>query len=341
MADNTSTQTQQDPNDVLGQLMQAWAQNGGGNAAQGSMATNTQGQQSQIMSPGIAASSAQSIGGQQGNQGILNPSTGLNDNHVKILQGLIDKGTKQHAQDFLNTYGPQAAQNLVDTHNATSPTAQGQSQPKAQTQQAQPASTSASTQASAPIPNGSTPLSSSPDAIQQQAMKIATQKPGLLMSIFRGTFQNDNDQQLENLKQAQTITQGGPPLSPSEKTQAIGNWNSALLKQHQDFQSDLSDQMKSNVDAMESFVKNTPLPSKLADWTNYNKKLQDYHTNIRKIAETQLQGFNKYRNLQLTNPVTGQKGNKNFGVGDKVTYNGKERIIQSINEKNGRAVLSD
>lgn len=145
------------------------------------------------------------------------------------------------------------------------------------------------------------------DDIQDQAQKIALQKPGLLMSIFKGTFENNNAKQLENLRNAQTITQGGPPLSPAEKTQAIGNWNSALLQQHKDFQSDLSGQMKSNVDAMESFVKNTPLPTKASDWSGYNQKLQQYHTNIRDIADKQLKGYNQFTSLQLTNPATKEK----------------------------------
>lgn len=272
----------------------------------------------------------------QSGAGVTNqPQQGLGGVPVLPTQKMTIDSAKKNYNKYLDAHAaqtpPQVLANLINH-----PAVQNQSQPQAQiTPQVQPGQSS--TQASTPQSGVSNPG----DNIQEQAMNIAMQKPGILGSLFKGMFEANQSAQLNVLKQAQEITQGGPPLSPTDKVSAIGNWNSALLKQHQDFQSDLSDQMKSNVDAMESFVKNTPLPTKLADWTSYNQKLQDYHTNIKDIAEKQLQGFNKYRNLQLTNPVTGQKGNKNFGVGDKVSYNGKDRIIQSINEKTGKAVLSD
>ncbi len=55
---------------------------------------------------------------------IMNPNSGLTDNHAKILQGLIDKAIKGHAEDFLNQVGPEVAQQVVNSHTATSPTNQ-------------------------------------------------------------------------------------------------------------------------------------------------------------------------------------------------------------------------
>lgn len=51
---------------------------------------------------------------------ITNPNSGLSDNHAQILQGLIDKAIKGHAQSFLDSVGPDLAQQVVNTHNATS-----------------------------------------------------------------------------------------------------------------------------------------------------------------------------------------------------------------------------
>jgi len=145
------------------------------------------------------------------------------------------------------------------------------------------------------------------DPIQEKAMQIAQQKPGLLGSIFKGVFYNDQKMQLANLKEAQEISQGGPPLSPEKRAEAIGSWNSALLKQHQDFQSDLSEQLKANMDAQSNFIKNTPLPTKATEWPQYSAQLQQYSTNAYQITGKMQEGFDKYKKMSLTNPVTGQK----------------------------------
>lgn len=68
-------------------------------------------------------------GGQTGGQGVTgtwNPNTGLHDNQNKVLQSVIDQQTKKHALDFVNTYGTKTAQQVADTHTATSPSNQQQ-----------------------------------------------------------------------------------------------------------------------------------------------------------------------------------------------------------------------
>ena len=211
------------------------------------------------------------------------------------------------------------------------------SQPNSQT------NVQSNSKSNTPTTNNSSWVGNPGDPIQERAMQIAQQKPGLLGSIFKGVFYNDQKMQLNNLKEAQEIAQGGPPLSQPQKAEATANYNSALLKQHQDFQSDLSDQIKSNVDAQTAYIKNTPLPTKASDWPAYTKKLDEYSQNTSDLSSRMIEGFNKYRNLKLQNPATNAKGNAqpNFAVGDTVSYNGKDRIIKSINEKTGRAILSD
>lgn len=255
-----------------------------------------------------------------------------NQQQIPLSQQMVIDSAKKNYNKYLDAHAaqtsPQVLAGVIDK-SGSQQTSQGQpSQQNPQMLQGQAQQS----------PNNNQPQGMT-DAIQEQAKNIAMQKPGILGSFFKGMFEANQSAQLNVLKQAQEITQGGPPLSPSEKVQAIGNWNSALLQQHKDFQSDLSDQIKSNVDAQTAFIKNTPLPTKASDWPAYTQKLQEYSANTSNLTDRMIQGFNKYKNLQLTNPINGQRGNKNFGAGDTVMYNGKQRIIQSINEKTGKAIL--
>jgi hypothetical protein len=422
MSDNTSTQD--NSSDLMSQLLSLAQNNGTYDPSQGgaaSMLSAGNGGQSQppAQPQGQAPTPTQT-----------NPITGLNDSHIDILQGIIDKANKDHAQSFVDQVGPKIAQQLIDAHNMTSFLTSGnnQQQPSQslssgnnntpsqnnspaqsvtpqssqnnpfgandwlnnplgtagnsisgmagqignQLQKSYPAqngainagginlytpaytpsqmsaapnspiltntpprsslvdtnnqpsqqpvksniNTPSTTQANTPVtpaaPN--TPAAPStansgnntqlPDqeGFRQRALAIATQKPGLLMSIFKGIFYQNQSDALNIQKEAQNIVQGGPPASPTETMQAAGTYNAALLKQHEDFQTDLSGQMKDNVDGLSSFISSTPKPTKLVDWTNYNQKIQDYQQNIQDITKAKLQGFNQYTQLKLTNP---------------------------------------
>lgn len=99
---NQNTQTQ-DPNDLISQLA-AWAANGGGNSAQGSMATNSDGSTAPVMSPAIASNAATGVSGGSTNNGgyvgsnntpnnvggMAVSSQGNNVDIGQLLQGLIN-----------------------------------------------------------------------------------------------------------------------------------------------------------------------------------------------------------------------------------------------------------
>ena len=57
----------------------------------------------------------------------INSVTGLHDDQIAAIRGLLAKKDKSDAQDFINQVGPDKARQLADTHEATSPTNNGNS----------------------------------------------------------------------------------------------------------------------------------------------------------------------------------------------------------------------
>lgn len=129
MAD-TSTQSNQtlSPEDAqkLIQQLVGWAKAGGGNAPQVSMATDSQGNQNPVMSPQIAADSAQNIsGGQQGNGG-----NNMQGNQQPPPQpNAYQKGVNKFLTQAGQTHAQQAIQagvdpNAIAAHPAMQPAQQ-------------------------------------------------------------------------------------------------------------------------------------------------------------------------------------------------------------------------
>lgn len=268
------------PHQVLGQMLNAWASNGGGNSAQGSSSTDSEGNINQISSPQIAADSAQSISGGQNNKGVF--SGGNGDPNSGSIDGQTAIGPDKMA--LLGTLTGMASQSQNNNDPVT------------------------------------TALTTPGDPIQEQALKIATQKPGILMSIFRGIFEDNKKSQLDNLKTAQEITQGGTPLSPTDRASAIGNYNTALINQHNEVQKSITDQITSTATAIDQLVKNTPIGDKAYGSPYYNT-LSLMQQRLQGLTNQGNAAVSKFKNLQITNPISKpNSGIQQFNVGG-VTYN--------------------
>jgi hypothetical protein len=292
------------PHEVLGQMLNAWAANGGGNSTQGSMATDSQGNMGQIMSPQIAANSAQSISpGQQDNNGMFGGGSG--DPNSGSIDGQPAVGPDKMA--LLSTL----------------------------TGMANPPQDNTNSDSSSSVTTG---LTTPGDPIQEAALKIATQKPGMLMSIFRGIFDGNNEAQLKNLKSAQEITQGGTPMSPTERASAIGNYNTALINQHNDYQKSITDQITSTATAIDQLVKNTPSLNKgYISGAPYYKTLAGLQERLQGLTNKGKDAAGNFEKLQLTNPVpkpSSGGGIQTFNVGG-VTYNIPKNQVAKFKAKAG------
>lgn len=218
MADNT---------DLLNTLLQ-WSKAGGGNSAQGSMATDLQGNTSRISSPEIATMAANSISGDQNNQGNTmqnwhgdntpmqrGPDIGL------LLSGLIQKGLQasggtdvnQVHQELMANVAKKTLTDNLQTHAdnlmASNPDAIKILSTAIATHQANQDALDNSGNTVSPT------ISLTP--IQQQANNIVSPATTVLGKIFEaaGFGTKTKEKQLANLSSAQGIL-GETPIQPSE-----------------------------------------------------------------------------------------------------------------------------
>lgn len=140
--------------------------------------------------------------------GTKNPVSNLSDTQAEALRSVLSGQAKKQAQEAVMLHPADQLEKLLAVHDATT----GGSGTSQSSQQSNPTQT---LQNILPQQNPGGPANPN-DPLQQQAQQIALEKPGFLMSIFRGTYENDKKVKLENLKTGQEITQGGPPISPEQ-----------------------------------------------------------------------------------------------------------------------------
>lgn len=274
----------------------------------------------------------------------INPITGLHDDQAKALQSVLAAQDKQHAQEAVNTQGADAMRKLLDYHYATSPSEEQNTGINKTT----PESTSNN------IPNQLTP-------IQQQAMKIiapATTPVGKFLESL-GIGNATKRYELGTLEKAQKVIAGQPAeialpeaqvgllksqrkqiqqqiagLTPEQQAAAIGNYNTALITQHNDLQKSITDQITSTSTAIDQLVKNTPLLDKHPG-SPYYETLRQLQTRLQGLTNQGKDVVQSFEKLQLKNPnQKSNEGIQQFNVGG-VTYNIPANKVSAFKKAKG------
>lgn len=264
-----------------------------------------------------------------------NPITNLTDDQANALSSVINAAHKNDAKSFVSSHGVDNATALVALHNLTSPNNQDNN-------------------------NGSGNNNSSinPQQPKQETSNQINIRP-------QGMFERNNvyGQYLENQGKIQNLKAGQPSeiglpqaqigqlqaqkeqieqqingLTPEQQAQAIGNYNSSLVQQHENLQKSVTEQMTSTASAIEQLVKNTPLLDK-APGSPYYDTLKTLQTRMSKLSSGGTDIIDKFKNLQLTNPRTGKTNNSQPNQEQINAYNNLRAKGISMEEAKRKAGL--
>ena len=177
--------------------------------------------------------------------------------------------------------------------------------------------------------------------IQQQASQIVAQ-PKSFMGRFGQALNNAtgaNQAQLDNLAKAQQIMGQAPNqgyekaltqqikqqingLTPEQQASAIGNYNSALVQQHNELQKGITDQITATATTIEQLVKNTPILDK-APGSQYYETLKQLQLRLQGLTNQGKGVITSFDKLQLKNPNIGNKQSSQYKVGQTMQKGGK------------------
>ena len=269
---------------------------------------------------------------QPNTQYVKNPISGIDDAQAQALEKVRGKLDDAHAQEFHVQYGPEALSQLLSLHQQGKDIAQNFA--NSINNMPAPGSMSSSTN----TPNytdaqvqdtPSNPTSANQSYAGQGAStqrmpsnqnNIAQYYPqqgliGKLLSyVGLGTMSPQdayynsqtalNNQRLAGKEPMQVgeLQRAQLPLTQEQEANVTGGYNTARITKFNDFLKGINDNEKNIIDQMTAYKNNTPMPTKLAEWTKYNKDLENFKAQLQDLNIRRGEVFDAFSKMQLINP---------------------------------------